>query len=261
MLYNSTTLPTANGFIGTFDGRGHTIEGMTFAQGSSSTDSLTGKTLVGCGLFTAIGNEGVVKNLAITGCSGTGSEKGAFLGLGVRGTVENLSIKITTAGKTVQNAGILCATVTDSAHFENIIVDFSSCEPNFNGSNTGLLWAYMGSNTTKPLTVKGVYVIGERGTDDNAMITNKTIWCGGTTQNARMLNAITKNGDCAAYFWSVEDFAAGLETLSIKAGETSGYQKDSTEAHNAWAYIEANFDSTIWDLSNKNELPVFKAQA
>ncbi len=241
-----------NGFTGTFDGRGYTISGLLM-QANTDTDTTTGQALHSVGLFTYIAESGVVKNVKIQGVAATSNEKSAILAHVIEGKVQNVNIVYYVANRTptISNTGILCCRATNSAVFENIVVDISQLAFKHNGNNWGLLWAY--TDLDGLTMVKGVYVIGGA---TAVMQSSGKVWCGAEAQNSATVSAMSRTGHEGAYFSSADNFTNGLETTAFVA-DGSAYAETTAE-HNAWTYINANFSADIWDLSGA--IPTLKAK-
>jgi len=100
-----------DGFMGTFDGRGYTISGLT---------------VDGAGMIGLIGfaNEATIKNVTITGASvtGTGDNVAVLAGGGFRTLVKNVTI----TNSTVSTTGEYAAAITGGAYtdvFDSRVVD------------------------------------------------------------------------------------------------------------------------------------------
>lgn len=97
--YEAIGTSSADGFTGTFDGRGNRIIGL---DATKRTDG-TSQTLANSGIFSQIGENGVVKNVNIYSSNFTGTgTAGAVAGVNNGGTVEN----VTTFGNTVTIQGV-----------------------------------------------------------------------------------------------------------------------------------------------------------
>ena len=97
--------PAHRGFQGVFDGQGHTISGLTIDASQFQSPLPDGYMLEGVGLFSNIGQNGIVKNLNLVDCvvtspcESTGKYGAAGLLAGnCDGILENISVQGTVSG-------------------------------------------------------------------------------------------------------------------------------------------------------------------
>ena len=164
-------------FLGTFDGAGHTISGLTI--GSSSAPRTTGKYI---GLFGYLGSGSVIENLTIDGASIYSDDNGTYVGalagcIGLNGNsgctisgcaVTSSEVNISTQQGNLVNVGILIG--FSDAILENCSVKGCTlrCSANLaHGNNyiilcdAGGLVGIFGSNTMTKCSVTETTIIAE----------------------------------------------------------------------------------------------------
>ncbi len=104
-----------SGFIGTFDGRGYAIKGLSY----SSEEPLSS-----CGFFGTVGRIGVIKNLAFIDCEiALLYNKGGVLANLVYGTIENVYMSVKNNGHWW--TGGLCYYVLGGATARNCVIEIT----------------------------------------------------------------------------------------------------------------------------------------
>lgn len=134
---------TTIGFQGTFDGRGHTISGITFNEG---------------GLFGIIGSKALVKNIAFDNvkiAKGPNDVASAHvLASGVCGTVTNIYINYNNNNENPNPSASVCFGMIASGHMSNVVVSVEGVK------TTGFLAIYSSWRpTTYTPQVVNCYVV------------------------------------------------------------------------------------------------------
>ena len=139
-----------NGFIGTFDGRGYTIDGMTVGDGEIQY----------CSFIPVLGATGVIKNVAFTnaGLNNKGTGSGFLNLMGIAGsTIENVYVQLTS----IEGSGNIAATIaaTDNTRSNtgvqatNVFIDTTAI-----GSMSSNFYAVGGSSTANAfISYENVY--------------------------------------------------------------------------------------------------------
>lgn len=129
VLENYESIGGDTGYQGTFDGRGHAIIGLT-AGGSDATN---------IGVFSTVGEQGVVKNLSVLAGKFTGKDNvGAIAGVN-KGTISDIN----TYGNTITSDGHAGGLVGTN---EKIIKDSTSVSNVIANSKTAMAGGIAGSN-------------------------------------------------------------------------------------------------------------------
>lgn len=240
--YKQTTV----GFNGTFDGRGYMID-ILIGRYSEATNG---------GLFGAIAAGGVVKNLHLDvkwADNGLTYNHGVF-GYVIAGTLQDISLTLTSQGSQIGSGGILSGGITETAVLERIVI---RTDVTANGSsNSGWLTAYF----DRACTMKHIYVIHK---DDGYETTGKLqfpfTFITTVNRQKHTTNSLERYGViCGAYFASEEDFASRTQTIvsnrqSATAEDynwktsTDYYKSDVTTSQYNIDYSE--FDSSIWTFN------------
>ena len=191
------------GFTGTFDGRGNRVIGLTV----NATDTTTNKT--NAGIFSTIGENGVVKNVNIYSGNFTGTDNaGAVAGVN-NGRIEN----IVTFGNTV--------TANGSKNSENIDGNLVGAAGGIAGINKGEI---------DDVEVTGSVIAGDATDDSKALSTAGGIVginnAGATVNNSFSDSAATANADTTYALGGVVGVNKGdvqmVDSLGVTNGGTTG---------------------------------------
>lgn len=190
----SKSTNTTDGFKGTFDGQGHTVQlsvGYVTAQNTSNVDHYYS------GLFAI--NQGTIKFVKVTGTvNGTGGERGYVGGIAAvnKGTIENCTNAARTDGDARNNGGIAGSnsSIINQCYNNGEIRSNATFEPHIGGIagenissatitncyNKGTLWG-VNSNYTRVGGITGYYGGGSISTCYNTYNGNSyTSWMFGT---------------------------------------------------------------------------------
>lgn len=202
--YEAIGAGSANGFTGTFDGRGNRIIGLT----------VDGKDTANAGIFDTIGTNGVVKDVNIYSGNFTGTAKAGAVAGENNGRIEG----VVTFGNTV--------TVTGEGGNAGGIVGVN------NGNNGKIVTNEDGTITLEPvddeLPVTGIIDVESSGSviaeDDNAFVgglvgTNKS---GATVNNSYSNSAVTSTSGTDAGLGGVVGVNQGTVSLVDSLGVTNG---------------------------------------
>lgn len=220
----------ANGFSGTFDGRGYAITNIQIWNNSKTT----GKS---GGLFGAISEDGVVKNLHIEASfyvSGAANGNCGVFGYSLAGTLQDVSVTIMDDDTMVASHGLFATAIESTAVLERIFVKTNmTVEAGRWNGNAGWLAGYL----NKGVKAKHVYIVHADDGYDASNADSKTqlvyTYFAIEGRNTHYVNALTAEETVyGAYFASLADFKNGKQTKvnSIKQ-ETAELPEGASYVH------------------------------
>ncbi len=204
------------GFIGTIDGRGHTVSKITAANHVSGTDGLGAQVH---GIFGLINQNGVIKNISFTDI--TLYNGVPFLSRVCFGTVENVYFGFSTVNVGNANASVISGfenigyDMYRAGEIKSVVFDFTGTTFNFL-NRTPESWFSVFGTMLKNRVADGAYVIGWDGTEKS-----------GGNEHAVISRVDALEGNVYGAFDTVADL----------------------KANTAAAAVVAEWDTDFWDLT------------
>ena len=235
VFFTDLNTDRTNGFVGIFDGRGHTIKNLVMGY----TPQPEYSAYQAYGLVSALGSGGVFRNLNLENYS-TITDRVGIIGRAINGSVENISVSAN--GAALFNTGIFCLNIMSGATLKNIVITLENVV--WNGTSEGAILSY---STEKTAKLRNIYVIDLDGSVKDANF--ESTWAMKNYYGDAFTYAIKdeSGADTCAFFASEQDFKKGLQTkVTAFIAETSEYECDFS-----------GFDELLWDFSG--EIPVVTA--